>query len=606
MERGGVSYPVLVFPELYLKSLFHNPQPHKAHLLKLAAYLESEIFVLGYLRQGIQEDVIYQAIDDAGENRPEGYEGLYGTEFFNAGRLMLMELDRVDYYTGLTARLATPKDYKTTETWSVAYMTLKRSRNPRFADFHKLADVARGREVQEMIQDTRLLGSNAMEILQELRDEEIDTQEASVEENRRIRDNADWTTGPIKKFPPPRYEDYLYQSCDRKEFSTPEPGSQQSSKRGRSSPGSEQQSAKKRKEKFCEDVVAYPDMLFATTPEEDERAEGESRRQSRRRRRRGEGGRERAAESSKQDEYERRYDIILRQRRFPPNPSHGFRKLPTATGSPRPKTSKSSWIKKSTAFAVPYLLALALEYYLAKSRPFETCTFGVTLPLSSLLWSVFFVHVVLYYKRLIRDEKAAYVPQSMRATDRIFLQAVHFVHLLGPLQVDTRLFLNSGSGSAIATLSIFFVHNLRYTVCLASWVWFFQPTICFIPVGILEPRSGIPPYVKTLLLMILLTGLVGLVLVMAENLYSFAQRLAIEPRMAELVSLVREDILEVTEKKGLEAGLRKGAWYDRVISMAGQDLEELLDGVGKPEESLELGSREIGSGEKDLEKGTII
>ncbi|MAD87916.1 MAG: hypothetical protein CL912_33560 [Deltaproteobacteria bacterium] len=107
----------------------------------------------------------------------------------------------------------------------------------------------------EVLKETYLLGSDAKDILEELWDREIVAWETSIAgkialdlekketkyehllisniENRSILDEAE--PGPIKNFPPPRYEDYLTQTCDREGLATPEPGVPQSSQRDRRS-----------------------------------------------------------------------------------------------------------------------------------------------------------------------------------------------------------------------------------------------------------------------------------------------------------------------------------------------------------------------------------
>ncbi|KAH7413076.1 hypothetical protein BKA64DRAFT_719033 [Cadophora sp. MPI-SDFR-AT-0126] len=250
---------------------------------------------------------------------------------------------------------------------------------------------------------------------------------------------------------------------------------------------------------------------------------------------------------------------------------------------------------------------------------------GSSLPflsLSSTWWPVFVINIFLFYKRLIRIEQSPPFPRSMQPSNRLFLQVVHFVDFIGSLQKSVRFFLNSGPASLageigrrvksgqpsrVAELPILLVVMLPFVFVLALAVWFLVPAS--ILVRILETRSSIRHCVKILLLMIVFVFHVGQILFLVEILSSLARHFAIEPHTAELVSLIREDIQEVTDKEGLDAGLRKGAWYERVIMMAGQDLEKLLDGVateGGLENNQGDKCAEVTSAEKDLEKGGVV
>lgn len=118
--------------KLHLRYLFRNPPTNKAYLKKLGAYLESEIFVLDALRQGIQPEVIWSTLEEFAEKPSKGYRGNYGTQFFESARRMLNRLDVIEFYSDLASGLATPEDYENMGAWTVSYQTLSRSQDPVF------------------------------------------------------------------------------------------------------------------------------------------------------------------------------------------------------------------------------------------------------------------------------------------------------------------------------------------------------------------------------------------------------------------------------------------------------------------------------------------
>ncbi|KAG4421038.1 hypothetical protein IFR04_005801 [Cadophora malorum] len=118
--------------KLHLRYLFRNPPTNKAYLKKLGAYLESEIFVLDALRQGIHPEVIWSTIEEFAEKPSKGYRGNYGTQFFESARRMLNRLDVIEFYSDLVSGLATPEDYENMDAWTLSYQTLSRSQDPVF------------------------------------------------------------------------------------------------------------------------------------------------------------------------------------------------------------------------------------------------------------------------------------------------------------------------------------------------------------------------------------------------------------------------------------------------------------------------------------------